>query len=112
MFIIQGEFMKNKKKVLICAIIILFIIVIGITTYFVNNKNNLQYISYIEFNKDLENGNIKSAVIESDKIIFTKDSEKTYYTENPENDDLKEELLLKGVEVTKDTSRRDCSICF
>ena len=92
--------MNRKKKNIISIIIAIFIIIIIISIYFFTNEN-LEYSSYKEFNNELEKENIKTAIIEEDKIIFTKNNDEIkYYTENPNYDEFKEKLLLNNVSVT------------
>ena len=99
--------MKNKSKLLL--IIVTGLLLMFTLTIFLLLKNEEKiYISYKEFNSELEKGNIISVVIEDTCVNFLKTNDDTqYYTENPDVNNFKETLLLKGVEVeinsTEDT---------
>lgn len=95
--------MTNKKiKIILLSIVV--ICVIGFIAIFCLNNKNMIYISYKEFNNELEKGNINTAIIEKSKIIFQKNNdENEYYTDNPNYDEFKEKLLLSNVSVTTDS---------
>lgn len=94
--------MKNKK--LILGIIMLFICLGIVITVFIFGKNT-QYIKYIDFNNELELGNIKEVQINQNRIEFLKNNdENKYYTDNPNSYNLKEKLLLKGINVEENST--------
>lgn len=99
--------MKKKLKNIIIAAI-LFIVIIGVYIAYSLNSNNLEYISYKEFNEKLESGNIENVLIEDNNVKFNlKNDDKEYYTENPKTDDFKEKLLLKGVSVEINSTEKN-----
>lgn len=95
-FLIGGK-MKNKKIVIICSTIIMTIFIFLIFNF---NVNNSEYISYLEFNKYIENKEISRVIIgEKEVTFYLKNSDKSYYTNNPESNNFKEMLLLKDIQV-------------
>ena len=98
------------KKILILLIILLILLAI---IFFNICNNNSQYISYRDFDNALAIGDIKSAVIEDDKIKFLKDNDETlYYTENPNYDGLERDLLLKGIDVSFNSDKENIAFIF
>lgn len=58
------------------------------------------YMSYPDFMDELEAGNVATAAIGDGRVDFTlAGDDAAYYTDNPERDGFKEQLLLAGVEV-------------
>lgn len=58
------------------------------------------YMSYPDFMDELEAGNVATATIGDGSVSFTlAGDDAAYYTDNPERDGFKEQLLLAGVEV-------------
>lgn len=58
------------------------------------------YMSYPDFVNELEAGDVVTATIGESSVSFTLTGDTTlYYTDNPERDGFKEQLLLAGVEV-------------
>lgn len=89
-----------NKKILIIATITLFI---GIIFFAIFGKNNAEYIDYLEFNKYAQDGIIDNAVIGEKTVEFRlKESDKIYYTDNPETNNFKEFLLLNNIKVQDD----------
>ncbi len=89
--------MKNKKLVIICSTIV---IAIFIFMTFIFNGNNSEYISYLQFSKYIENKEISKVIIgEKEVTFYLKNSDKSYYTNNPESDNFKEMLLLNDIQV-------------
>jgi len=90
--------MKNKTKIIlivIITIILSLIILLGL----LNNEERI-YISYKDFYNELVNGNISSAVIDNSFVSFKKKDDNTqFYTDNPNTENFKENLLLQGVQV-------------
>ena len=104
--------MKNNKKILI-IVLVSIILIIGIFCVLGLNKQESTYISYKDFYVELENNNIETVVIEDDIVEFFKyDDDKKYYTENPEYDNFKEELLLSGVKVERESTEETISLVF
>lgn len=102
--------MKNKKILIIVIAIILVLILGSIITL---NNEDRNYYSYKDFNYELEHEKIKSVLIQNDFLYFKKiNDEKEYYTENPNNNDLKEKLLLKGISVEIDNSAKNFAFAF
>lgn len=94
---------KNKKNIVIVVTIIILMLISGIIIYN-NSVNNHEYINYKEFYENIENNNIESVKIEKDKVEFKiKDDNNLYYTDNPNYENFKRELLLKDIQV-KDVS--------
>ena len=66
------------------------------------------YVSYPTFTEQLDNRLVESAVIEDGRVSFTlAGDEAAYYTDNPERDGFKEQLLLAGVAVESATNASD-----
>ena len=85
--------MKAKVKKIIVILIALVLLITIIFLYNLENKD-LQYINYKEFNNEIENNNIQSVWIEDDKVKFSKyNDENLYYTDNPNYDEFKREIL-------------------
>ena len=99
---------KTKKIILILSIIT---IAVGVFVYFYFGKNNLEHMQYKEFVAKLEKEEIKTALIEDDKVQFTID-DKTYYTDNPRYEGFKEKLLLKGVSVQESSAEESFNMVF
>jgi cell division protease FtsH len=102
---------SKTKKIIIISIILLAIIAVII--FGVLNNKKLQYISYKEFDNEIANNNIKSVLIEDDKVKFYKtDSQTLYYTDNPNYDGLERELLLQGIEVEVNSDKENIGFVF
>lgn len=102
---------KNRKKLLIIISIILLVIVILVAANLSDNNKN--YYSYKDFYYELEKENIEKVLIQENNIVFKKiEDEKEYYTENPNSNNFKEELLLRGVEVEVDNSTQTIAFVF
>lgn len=93
--------MEKKKKVLIIGILVILIaVIVGGSIFW---KKDSEYMNYSEFNKNVENGLVKSAIIGEKNVEFRiNNSEKTYFTNNPESNNFKEYLLLNNVDVEDD----------
>lgn len=98
---------KNKKKT--SRLLLLLLLLIAGVVYLLFGENEKgTYVNYKEFYTAVENQEIESAVIDADKVEFTKYGEATiYYTDNPEYEGFKEKLLLAGVQVDNQTSEED-----
>lgn len=102
---------KNKKIILIFIIILLAIILVTVVNLIQNSNKN--YYSYKDFYYELEQGKIEKVLIQENNIFFKKvNDEKEYYTENPNSNNFKEELLLKGVTVEVDNSVQTIAFVF
>ncbi len=95
----------NKRTLLI-----ILAILIALTAGFILTDgfdfSGSEPISYTEFSKMLQNGEVESAVISGDKVRFAAGG-KNYQTDNPGSADFKEKLLLAGVSVTTEDDARD-----
>ncbi len=89
---------KINYKILIIGFLIIFFVV-GIF-FVVTNNDDSEYVSYKNFNEFVTKDEVKFVSIEDEKLIFMKkDDNKKYYTNNPDNENLKEKLLLKDIDV-------------
>lgn len=103
--------MKNRKIIILLAVTILAICII--VAYISLNKNERQYYIYKDFYYELQNNKIESVLIQNDNIYFKKaNDDKQYYTENPNSNTLKEELLLKGVVVDNSNTTENIAFIF
>lgn len=103
----------NKKSIKISLLIALILIIFLINALAIINNNNLIYMNYKDFYEQLENGNIETAVIKDNKVEFKeKDDDTLYFTENPNYDNFKENLLLNGVQVEVDSSKESINFAF
>ena len=94
--------MKNKKNILMICILCMIVIFGAIITL---TSDGAQYNKYLEFNNELENGNIQSIEISENKIYFSKKEDKNkYYTDNPNSNDFKEKMLLQGIDVKENAA--------
>lgn len=101
--------MKNKK-ILIPIILIVMILIIS---FLLLNSNGKIYYSYKDFYYELENNKIESVSIQENNIIFKKiNDDKEYYTENPNTNTFKEDLLLKGITVYENNTTENIGFVF
>ena len=104
--------MKKKRVILISILIVIALIIIGIG-FRINNDNKTTYVTYKEFLEELESGNILAVTIEDNIVEFSKKNNKEiYYTDNPEYDNFKEELLLNGVKVETNSTEENIAFVF
>lgn len=102
----------KKKRFLIIWLIVITLIIICVAIALSSNEK-ATYVAYKDFYKDAQENNISSVVIQDDIIEFSKNNDKKiYYTENPENIDFKEELLLKGIKVETESTEETISFVF
>lgn len=102
--------MKNKKVLIIIALLLLIVLLLVVAILNTSEKN---YYSYKDFYYELEHNKIESVLIQNDSILFKKiNDEKEYYTENPNSNNFKEELLLRGVTVEVDNSVQTVAFVF
>lgn len=97
---------KNRKRGL--QITVLLLLVAGILYLALSGKNDAEYVNYAEFYDAVENREIKSVTLETDRVEFQKnDGDTVYYTDDPESEDFKERLLLAGISVENHQSEED-----
>ncbi len=102
--------MKNKK-ILIVIIIAIILTIFG--CIIVTSTETKNYYNYKDFYYELEHENIESVLIQGDTLCFKKVNDETeYYTENPNSNDFREKLLLKGVIVADDDSMQNLVFAF
>lgn len=98
----------KKKIIFILAVILLIIVTFSIV---ITTGNKSTYMQYKEFYENLEEGNISKVIIEDNKIEFNKkDDTNLFYTENPNSSNLKEKILLNGIEVEEESSEQFVNI--
>lgn len=98
----------KKKTIFILTVILLIIIIFSIV---ITKGNKATYMQYKEFYENLEEGNISKVIIEDNKIEFNKkDDTNLFYTENPNSSNLKEKILLNGIEVEEESSEHFVNI--
>ena len=59
-----------------------------------------QYVPYGEFASMAENGDVEKARISGESVIFSSKDGDKFRTDNPDYDTFRQELLLKGIEVS------------
>ncbi len=93
--------MKRKKKL---AILFMTILILWITISSIANVNNKEAtsVSYNDFIKKVEEGNVEEVVINfsSEKFTFSDKDGKLYETDNPMDDNFKKFLLENDIKVT------------
>lgn len=101
--------MKINKKKIILIFLIFFVIIAIFCLAFISNKKI--YVSYKDFNDELENNNIKQVSINDDRIVFKKNnSDDEFFTDNPNYNDFKKDLLLKGIPVENESAKESMNI--
>lgn len=99
-----------KKMIVVLIVLALFV---AILAFNVLKNNNIQYVSYKDFDSKIKNNNIKSVWIEDDKLKFSENNdEKLYYTTNPNFDGLERDLLLQGINVEVNSDKENISFVF
>jgi len=102
----------TKKRITIIATAIILLIAIFLVFYILNGSNK-KYVTYTDFIRQLNSGDIVSASIDKDKVYFsTSKNQDEYYTDNPEMPSFKENLLLHGVTIVDDFSSDDFVAIF
>lgn len=97
---------KNRKRGL--QITVLLLLVAGILYLALSGKNDAEYVNYAEFYDAVENREIKSVTLETDRVEFQRnDGDTVYYTDDPESENFKERLLLAGISVENHQSEED-----
>lgn len=102
-----------KKQNILKIIIIILISIILFTGAIFLFQDNSVYLDYKSFSQELDKNNIKQVLILEDKLEFKKKNEETkYYTENPDAENFKEKLLLKGITVKTDSTTDTITFVF
>lgn len=93
---------KRRHIITVSAVIIAVIVFFVVMFVAGDSAVEIPYTQFIEF---LDDGNIISAVISDDYVLFEKKNDSNCYkTDNPGNDTFKETLLLAGVKVKTESS--------
>lgn len=98
--------MKKKRRIFILAIIVFA----GIAALWILMSGDAKStkMEYTKFAECLENGQVETAVIRGDEVLFTlTEDDDRYVTDNPDYDRFKEQLLLHGVDVTVENAGAD-----
>ena len=97
---------KNKKKP--ARLFLMLLLLVGAAYFLFGDIQKGTYVEYKDFYNAVENQEITSAVIDTDKVEFQKRGDETlYYTDNPEYEGFKEKLLLAGVKVDNQVAEED-----
>ena len=96
---------KIKNKFIIIPIVTIIISLCSLFFYNFQSKSNISK-DYANFLSDIESSNISKVIINGSKnlTVFMKDGTK-YITDNPNNPTLKENLLLKNIEVLDENNQ-------
>ena len=100
---------KNRKQEL--AVLIVFFSILIIATVLVNmNFKKASSISYNEFIKLVERGEVQEVIISfsSDKFEFIDKNGKTFETDNPRDTNFKKYLLEKNIDVSVIKIDKNC----
>lgn len=91
---------QEKKKLGLLGIgLVLICILVGVSLLLHEEQT---YMTYQEFIQNVELEQIEKVQIQTDKVVFQKQEDETfYYTDNPETNDFKEYLLLRGISIEK-----------
>lgn len=96
--------MKKRIKIIIAAAVAFFIVIILFFTF--DDKG--EYVPYTKFVSEVENGKISEVVISGETVNFYLENEdQLYYTDNPDYDMFKAELMLKGIQVTNEDATEE-----
>ena len=98
------KLLKNRRNIII---IIAIIVIVAVSTFaFLNSRQEINKISYIEFKEQLEKGNIESVNLTNDaELLGTLKSGEMFITDNPRAEGFKERLLSSGVDVGETDGR-------
>ncbi|SCG83073.1 ATP-dependent metalloprotease FtsH [Proteiniborus sp. DW1] len=92
------KLLKNKR--ILIVLIAVMVIVIVSAFVFLSSRPEVTDISYIEFSKHLENGNIESVNLTAEaEIVGAFKNGELFKTDNPRTEGFKEKLLNSGVDV-------------
>lgn len=98
--------MKSKKRIIIAAVVALFIIVI----FLIVSDDKGEYVPYTEFVSEVENGEISEITISGETVNFYIENKDTlYYTDNPDYDMFKADLMSKGIKVTDEDTAEEAA---
>ncbi len=101
-----------KKKIILVSLVVAILLATIVILIVIDNKK-YQYVQYKDFSTDLESGIIKEVVIEDGKVKYTqKNDSNFYYTENPNNQEFREKLLLNGVSVEDSSVQNTIAFIF
>ena len=96
--------MKKEIRIIITAAVAFFIVIILFFTF--DGKG--EYVPYTKFVSEVENGKISEVVISGETVNFYLENEdQLYYTDNPDYDMFKAELMLKGIQVTNEDAAEE-----
>lgn len=96
--------MKKRIKIIIAAAVAFFIVIILFFTF--DDKG--EYVPYTKFVSEVENGKISEVVISGETVNFyLENKDQLYYTDNPDYDMFKAELMLKGIQVTNEDATEE-----
>ena len=87
--------MKLKKSFFVFLLIVACLGAAGYY-YFSEKTETLPYADFVTL---IEKGDVSSVEISENKLTVTKKDGRKFTTPNPSSPDLKERLLMKGVEV-------------
>ncbi|MCR4734478.1 MAG: AAA family ATPase [Treponema sp.] len=104
--------MKNKRKLFICCTTVLIVLAFGGYYLYSTYANKSDSVSYQEFYKAVEAGNVISAEIKGSEILYTDSSMATHLTKNPDSPILQEFLMRNGVEVSVEKDFSDIVSIF
>ncbi len=102
----------NKNKIIysiagVLLVLAILFIIDGI------NEAKLKQVSYKEFAQMLKSGDVVSATIEPQRVVFRQNNASgEYFTDNPGSADFKEKLLLSGVTIEDDFNSDDFMAIF
>lgn len=100
---------KSQKKGL--QFILFLALAAGILFPVFGEENNANYISYIEFNEAVQNEEIESVTIETDRVEFQKyNDEQLYYTNKWESVRQRESFWKALREIKKAQKYKPCII--
>ena len=96
--------MKHKIRIIITAAVAFCVVVILFFAF--DDKG--EYVPYTKFVSEVENGKISEVAISGETVNFYLKNEDTlYYTDNPDYDMFKAELMLKGIQVTNEDAAEE-----
>lgn len=96
--------MKRRIRIIITAAVAFFVVVILFFAF--DDKG--EYVPYTKFVSEVENGKISEVAISGETVNFYLKNEDTlYYTDNPDYDMFKAELMLKGIQVTNEDAAEE-----
>ena len=96
--------MNKIKKFYILIPVLTALFSLGMIIY-TSSLNNHPKQEYTIFLQDLETNKIQNVIIDSSSKMTVKLKDgKTYITDNPNKEDLKETLLLKNIKISDETN--------